>query len=192
PPMLERLRSGRKKTVPVPVRVQEREHVPGTETGPARERLFGLLLAAAALQVPHLVQPLFAPGRLAGQPLSLLDQLADLLPALVADLRVELGAPRRADALAALLADLLVELVPAPRLDPLAPRASDLLVEGPSALLGDLHAALASGFCDRHPALLVLRHPCLRWLEGPPSRPPSAFTVSRSAPFTGCASCLAR
>src|SRR5262249_19639648 len=130
----------------------------------ARERLFGLLLAPAALQVPHPVQPLLAPGRLAGQPLSLLDQLADLLPALVADLRVELGAPRRADALAALLADLLVELVPALRLDRLAPLASDLLVEGPSALLGDLHAALASGFCDRHPALLVLRHPCLRWL----------------------------
>src|SRR2546430_16575106 len=62
--------------------------------------------------------------------LPLLDQLADLLAALVTNLRVELGTAARAHALSALLADLLVELVPAFRLDGLSALLADLLVEG--------------------------------------------------------------
>src|ERR1700682_2388766 len=96
-----------------------------------------LLFATATLEVPHLVEPAFLLGRLSGHPLPLLDELADLLPALVADLRVELGAARRTDRLATLLADLLVELVPALRLDRLTAFAADLLVECACALLGD-------------------------------------------------------
>src|SRR5262249_2200372 len=63
----------------------------------------------------------------APQPLPLLDQLSHLLAALVADLRVELGAAARAHALSALLPDLLVELVPALCFDGLAALLADLL-----------------------------------------------------------------
>src|SRR5207248_591696 len=90
--------------------------------------------------------------------LPLLDQFADLLAALVTDLRVELGTTAGAHALSALLADLLVELVPALRLDGLPALLADLLVEGAAALLRDLHASLASSFGYRHPALLLVRH----------------------------------
>src|SRR5207302_6563277 len=92
------------------------------------------LLFVAARQIPHLVQPalFLLRCRFAGQPFPLLDQLADLLATLVADLRVELGPSRRAHALSSLLADLLVELVPALRLDRLAAFAADLLVERPA------------------------------------------------------------
>src|SRR5438270_13511245 len=73
-------------------------------------------------------------GGSAAQPLSLLDQLADLLATLVTDLRVELRSAARAHALSALLADLLVELVPAFRLDGLAALLADLLVEAGTPL----------------------------------------------------------
>src|SRR5207248_9604072 len=102
------------------------------------------------LRSPRLVCP--------AEALPLLDQLADLLAALVTDLRVELGTTARAHALSALLADLLVELVPALRLDGLPALLADLLVEGAAALLRDLHASLASSFGYRHPALLLVRH----------------------------------
>src|SRR5205085_1216288 len=147
------------------------------EAGPRKEpapkksprRPSTLLVASIRLEVTHLVEPaFFLLLRFAGHPLPLLDQLADLLSALVADLRVELGTSRGADRLAALLADLLVELVPPLGLDRLAALAADLLVERPAALLGDLHAALAPGLCNGHPALLLVCHPCLRWLEGTP------------------------
>src|SRR5207248_2307543 len=118
------------------------------------------LLLGRPLQVAHLVQAalFLLRSSLPRHPLPLLDQLTDLLPALVADLRVELGPSRCAHRLSALLADLLVELVPALRLDRLAALAADLLVEGPAAFLGDFHAALAPGFRNGHPALLLLRH----------------------------------
>src|SRR5438270_14059290 len=95
------------------------------------------LLFSAALEVPHLVQPRLLLLRRVrpGEPLALLDQLADLLATLVADLRVELGTSRRAHALSALLANLLVELVPALCLDRLAALPADLLVKRPAALL---------------------------------------------------------
>src|SRR5512142_1277047 len=81
-------------------------------------------------------------GLLLGALLPLLDQLADLVPALPADLLVEGRAPLRLDGLSALLADLLVAL--------------------PAASLADTHAALPARLGDRHrplaAALLVLSH----------------------------------
>src|SRR5205085_2248102 len=154
----------------------------------------GLLLAAtAAFQVPHLVQPAFLLLRsLAGHPLPLLDQLADLLPALVTDLGVELRTARGTDGLAALLADLLVELVPALRLHRLAALAADLFVERTAALLGDFYAAFASGLGHGHSALLLLRHfPASGGWKEPPSRPPSAPSVFKKR-IRGCASFPAR
>src|SRR6202162_776807 len=129
-----------------------------------------LVVATAALEIAHLVQPAFPFLRFADHPLPLLDQLADLLPALVPDLRVELRTARGTDGLAALLADLLVELVPALRLDGLTALATNLLVERAAALPGDFHAALSPGLCNGHSALLLLRHfPCLRWFgRNPP------------------------
>src|SRR5215813_4721140 len=151
------------------------------EAGPGGTRLGQrtpeLLVAAAALEIPHLVQPGLLLRALAGQPLPLLDQLTHLLAALVTDLRVELRAARGTDGLAALLADLLVELVSALRLDRLPALASDLLVEGPAALLGDLHSALAASLGNGHSTLLLLRHFLASggWKEPPP--PPSAPSV---------------
>src|SRR6266498_2770792 len=119
--------------------------------------------------------------------LALLDELADLVPALAADLLVEGRAPLRLDGLAALLPDLLVEAGAALGLDGVAALLADLLVElaaplglhGLAALLADLlvelaaprladpHAALATGLRDRHrplaTALLLVSHgspPC--------------------------------
>src|SRR5207248_5594440 len=129
----------------------------------------------------HLVEPaFFLLLRFAGHPLSLLDQLADLLSALVADLRIELGTTRRANRFSALLADLLVELVSPLCLDRLAALAADLLVERPAALLRHLHAALAAGFRHGHATLLLVCHPCLRWLEGTPL--PAPFGVRPQVP----------
>src|SRR5262245_45033089 len=67
-----------------------------------------------------------------------LDQLADLLPALVADLLVELVPALVAHGLAALAADLLVELVP--------------------ALVADLLTTLAARLADRHRSFVFLGH----------------------------------
>src|SRR5207245_6840509 len=104
-------------------------------------------------------QAAFLPvGALACHPLPLLDQLADLLPALVTDLGVELRTARGTDGLAALLADLLVDLVPALRLHRLAALASDLLVERTAALLGDFCAAFAAILGPRHSPLLLPPH----------------------------------
>src|SRR5205085_7062736 len=142
-----------------------------------RRRGLGLFLAAAGVQPGPTARctsrflrflRLRGAGAGAAQPLALLDELADLLATLVADLRVELGTAAGAHALSALLSDLLVELVPALRLDRLAAFLADLLVEGASALLRDLHTPLAPRFGNRHPALLLVRHSCLRWLEGSP------------------------
>src|SRR5205807_6777813 len=117
--------------------------------------------ARAARRRPSFALPFAFLGLLRGraaQTLALLDQLADLLATLVADLRVELGTAAGAHALSALLADLLVELVPALRFDGLSTLLADLLVEGASALLRDLHASFATRFGNRHPALLLVRH----------------------------------
>src|SRR5438445_1688664 len=157
------------------------------------ERL--VFVAPASLEVTHLVQPAaFLPlRRFARHPLALLDQLADLLSALVTDLGIELRTTGGPDRLAALLADLLVELVPALRLDGLAALAADLLIERAAALLGHLHSALAARLGNRHSALLVvLRHFTASggWKE-PPSRPPLAPSVFKKR-ITGCASCPAR
>src|SRR5207237_24753 len=109
-----------------------------------------VFVASATLEIPHLVQAAFLLRSLARHPLPLLDQLADLLSALVTDLGVELRTARGTDGLAALLADLLVELVPALRLHRLAALAADLLVERTAALLGDFYAAFASGLGHGH------------------------------------------
>src|SRR5215208_1170012 len=85
--------------------------------------------------------------------LPLLDQLADLVSALAADLLVERGAALGLDGLAALLPDLLVEARAALGLHRLAALAADLLVELPPARLADADAALAAGLRDRHCAL---------------------------------------
>src|SRR5712691_6077009 len=124
-------------------------------------------LLLGLLQVPQLVQLLFL---LADHALALLDQLAHLLPALVADLRVEGGPARSAHGLSAL--------------------SADLLVEGPAALLRDFHAAFAAGLCHGHATLLrIFRHrlPPVVGKDPPPLRL-RPLLVSRSAPFTGCAS----
>src|SRR5512138_3462476 len=101
------------------------------------------------------------PGLL-GSLLPLLDQLADLVPTLAADLLVEGRAALGLDGLAALLADLLVEARPALGLDGVAALLADLLVElaaalglhGLSALLADLLVELAAaGLADAHAAL---------------------------------------
>src|SRR5437899_9943545 len=127
----------------------------GTNRTFGAERL--VFVAPASLQVTHLVQAaFFFRGGFAGHPLPLLDQLADLLSALVTDLGIELRPARGTDGLAALLADLLVELVPALRLHRLAALASDLLVERTAALLGDFYAAFASSLAHGHSALLLL------------------------------------
>src|SRR5438105_6046201 len=162
-----------------------RQRTPGS----SRASVF---VAPATFQVPHLVQPAFLLLGFASHPLALLDQLADLLPALVTDLGVELRTACGPDRLAALLADLLVELVPALRLDGLAALAADLLVERAAALLGDLHSALAARLGYRHSTLLVLRHLTASggWKE-PPSRPPSAPSVFKKR-IRGCPSCPAR
>src|SRR6266478_5008564 len=67
------------------------------------ERL--VFVAPASLEVAHLVQPgAFLPLlRFARHPLALLDQLADLLSALVTDLGIELRTARGPDRLTALL-----------------------------------------------------------------------------------------
>src|SRR3989475_632835 len=174
----------------------ERRRVPRGEAR-LRQRTPGnsrasVFVAPATFRVPHLVQPAFLLLGFASHPLALLDQLADLLPALVTDLGVELRTACGPDRLAALLADLLVELVPALRLDGLAALAADLLAELAAALLGDLHSALAARLAYRHSTLLVLRHLTASggWKE-PPSRPPSAPSVFKER-ITGCASCPAR
>src|SRR5437899_1998136 len=164
----------------------------GTNRTFGAERL--VFVAPASLQVTHLVQAAFLfRGGFAGHPLPLLDQLADLLSALVTDLGIELRTTGGPDRLAALLADLLVELVPALRLDGLAALAADLFIERAAALLGHLHSALAARLGNRHSALLVvLRHFTASggWKE-PPSRPPLAPSVFKKR-ITGCASCPAR
>src|SRR5205085_10555980 len=162
-----------------------------------------LFLAAADVQAARPYRSAVVRGRLRdlrglggcgcirlAEALPLLDQLADLLAALVTNLRVELGTTAGAHALSALLADLLVELVPALRLDGLAALLADLLVEGPAALLRDLHASLAPCLGNRHPALLLVRHllppvvgripPPLRRQPPRPSR--SVSCLARSAP----------
>src|SRR5438309_125972 len=126
----------------------------GTNRTFGAERL--VFVAPASLQVTHLVQAaFFFRGGFAGHPLPLLDQLADLLSALVTDLGIELRTTGGPDRLAALLADLLVELVPALRLDGLAALAADLFIERAAALLGHLHSALAARLGDRHAAFSV-------------------------------------
>src|SRR5439155_1736870 len=99
------------------------------------ERL--VFVAPASLEVTHLVQPAaFLPlRRFARHPLALLDQLADLLSALVTDLGIELRTARGPHRLTALLADLLVEL--------------------DAPLVANAFAALAAGFGDRHAAFSV-------------------------------------
>src|SRR2546426_1004311 len=158
-----------------------RRGAPSPASGTRRSRA-SVFVAPATFQVPHLVQPAFLLLGFASHPFALLDQLADLLPALVTDLGVELRTACGPDRLAALLADLLVELVPALRLDGLAALASDLLVERAAALLGDLHSALAPRLGYRHSALLVLRHLTASggWKE-PPSRPLRLLQFSGSA-----------
>src|SRR5690606_39599039 len=89
--------------------------------------------------------------------LSLLDQLADALPALVADLLVEFVTALARDLLAAHAADLLVELVTALTGDLLAALLADLLVELVSSLAGDLLATHATGLLYGQ-LFLVLRH----------------------------------
>src|SRR5512138_1905370 len=101
------------------------------------------------------------PGLL-GSLLPLLDQLADLVPTLAADLLVERRAALGLDGLAALLADLLVEARAALGLDGVAALLADLLVELAAAGLADADAPLATGLRDRHralaAALLLLSH----------------------------------
>src|SRR3989475_5286783 len=168
------------------------EGKPASVRGPPGSSRASVFVAPATFQVPHLVQPAFLLLGFASHPFALLDQLADLLPALVTDLGVELRTACGPDRLAALLADLLVELVPALRLDGLAALASDLLVEGAAPLLRDLHAALAPRLGNSHSALLPLRHlTASRGWKQPPSRPPSAPSVFKQR-ITGCASCPAR
>src|SRR5205823_2156456 len=76
----------------------------GTRPQEFPRRLPTLLVSSIRLEVTHLVEPaFFLLLRFAGHPLPLFDQLADLLSALVADLRIELGTARGADRLAALL-----------------------------------------------------------------------------------------
>src|SRR5438132_1422553 len=108
-----------------------------------RKRRASVFVAPATFQVPHLVQPAFLLLGFASHPLALLDELADLLPALVTDLLVE----RRA----ILVPDGLTALSP-PELTTLA---ADLLVELDAPLVADALAALAAGFGDRHAALSV-------------------------------------
>src|SRR2546422_847201 len=144
------------------------EGKPASVRGPPGSSRASVFVAPATFQVPHLVQPAFLLLGFASHPFALLDQLADLLPALVTDLGVELrtacgpdrlaalladllveaGAPLRLDRVAALLADLLVER-PAPlRLHRLAALAADLLVEGMPVFVAHRLAALAA--CLRH------------------------------------------
>src|SRR3989441_4558569 len=159
------------------------EGKPASVRGPPGSSRASVFVAPATFQVPHLVQPAFLLLGFASHPFALLDQLADLLPALVTDLGVELRTACGPDRLAALLADLLVELVPALRLDGLAALAADLLIERAAALLGHLHSALAARLGNRHSALLVvLRHFTASggWKE-PPSRPPLAPSVFQKA-----------
>src|SRR5258708_19015602 len=176
---LQRRQSGRRPPLPLPAPL----------TDPA-----ALSFAAALGQVAQLVQHglLRLEGRFLRHPLALLDQLADLLAALMADLRVELGTARGTDGLAALLADLLVELMPTLGLDRLAALAADLLVERPAPLLGHLHSAPAPGFCNGHPALLLVCHflPPVVGRNPPPLRLRPLLVSQRR--IRGCASCLAR
>src|SRR5207249_1261497 len=107
--------------------------------------------------------------------LAFLDQRADPVPALLADLLVEWRPALRLDrfaalladrlvegraalcldGVAALLADLLVERAAALRLHRLAALAADLLVEGVPVLVADGLAALAACLAHAHRALLL-------------------------------------
>src|SRR5690606_480230 len=87
-------------------------------------------------------------------PLAPLDQLADPLPALVADLGVEARALLAGDGLAALAADLLIEGVAALARHGPAALAADLLVEVVTVALGDDPAALLAA----QPARLLDGH----------------------------------
>src|SRR3989442_12779298 len=153
----------------------ERRRVPGGEArlrqrppGNSRASVF---VAPATFRVPHLVQPAFLLLGFASHPLALLDQLADLLPALVTDLGVELRTACGPDRLAALLADLLVELVPALRLDGLAALLADLLVERPAPLRLHRLAALAADLLvEGMPVFVAHRLAALAACLRPPHR----------------------
>src|SRR2546422_45534 len=173
------------------------EGKPASVRGPPGSSRASVFVAPATFQVPHLVQPAFLLLGFASHPFALLDQLADLLPALVTDLGVELrtacgpdrlaalladllveaGAPLRLDRVAALLADLLVER-PAPlRLHRLAALAADLLVEGMPVFVAHRLAALAACLRHAHRALLLAR--ALVRHSRPPHTPRSGANLLR-------------
>src|SRR6266542_750080 len=123
--------------------------------------------------------------------LPLLDELADLVSALAADLLVEGRPALRLDRLAALLPDLLVEAGAPLRLDRVAALLPDLLVELPAARLANADPALAARLRDRHralaAALLLLSHGSPPrapvWASfSPPAAAPEPTRARRSAP----------
>src|SRR5215831_8379488 len=109
--------------------------------------------------------------------LTFLDQPLDLLPALAADLLVEVRSAGGFDPVAALFPDLLVELGPPLRLDRLAPFASDFLVEVTAALVADGLSPLPTGLGHRHASFVVLLS---HWLSSSNDVPPACNWV-RSA-----------
>src|SRR6266542_3119818 len=138
-------------------------------------------------ELADLVSALAADLLVEGRPALRLDRLAALLP----DLLVEAGAPLRLDRVAALLPDLLVELPAALGLDRLAPLLADLLVELPAARLANADPALAARLRDRHralaAALLLLSHGSPPrapvWASfSPPAAAPEPTRARRSAP----------
>src|SRR5262249_41507256 len=142
-------------------------------------------ISPAALLLRRLVRHHFATRRrrpvflfrLGRRLLAFLDQRADPVPALLADLLVErrpafglhrlaalladllveAGAALGLHGVAALLADLLVERPAALRLDRLAALAADLFVTRVPVLVANCLAALAAGLAHAHRALLLAR-----------------------------------